>query len=269
MSASANSVSRAVSTIIVMIGLFFSVIAHASPVDFDALDTMRSTSHGSLGMLAWPGVSLKLSKSSNQPIAEILTPSEVRIDESRSFVLDRPQTTSLTRIFTNAQGARVLEHVEIVIDDVAPSLKVTARSSVRLVEVALFQPKAHLAKPVRIYAFKKDGKHVGFVVAATGQAIERSVTEASCAASRAKQCTFGQSTWHDALVDFVVGPEQPVAQARGDVAYETTNEEDAAAVEALTYVVNASFTQTARDLRPVVTVNARTMATVFTGDGEE
>ena len=33
--------------------------------------------------------------------------------------------------------------------------------------------------------------------------------------------------------------------------------------------VTASFTETARDARPVVTVNARTTATVFFGDGED
>ncbi|HEX7666245.1 MAG TPA: hypothetical protein VF407_17085, partial [Polyangiaceae bacterium] len=194
---------------------------------------------------------------------------EIRVDDSASFVLDKPATSSLTRIFTNAQGAPMLEHVEVVIDDVAPTLKVTSRSSVRLVEVALFQPKADRAKPVPIYAYKKDGKHVVFVVGASGQAIERNTTEESCQTSRAKQCTFGQATWHDTLVDFTIGPEQPVAQARGDVSYVPTTEKGAPASEALTYVVNASFTETARDPRPVVSVNARTMQTVFTGDGME
>lgn len=268
MNGSSKDVLHAVSTVIVLIGLFFSTSAHASQVDLDALDTIKTTSRGPLGILAWPGVSLRLSRPFDQPVADILTAGAVRVDDARSFVLDRPQATSLTRIVTSARGAPMLEHVEIVIDDVAPSLRVTARSSVRLVEVALFQA-APFARPVPIYAFKRDAKHIGFVVAATGQAIERNVTEASCKSSRAKQCTFGQPTWHEALVDFVIGPEQSVAQARGEVVYEATSEKNAAAPEALTFVVNASFTQTARDLRPVVTVNARTMATVFTGDGEE
>lgn len=259
--------SHAVSALLCTICLFFSASAHATPIDLSALDTMRTDSHGPFATLKWPGVSLKVTPGYNGvPWGEIKTPKLVRVDGSTSMSLDKPQVSSLTRIFQNEQGALILEHVDLTIDAEHPALQVTSRSSARLVEVARVKDPAERAKSIPVYAYRPDAKHVTFVVAATGQAIEKNENEESCAASATHACVFGNATWQDAMVDVLIGTDRTVAQARGDVSFDDAPKGESNPQR--TYIVNASYTQTARDPAPVVSISTRTMETVFRGDFE-
>ena len=259
--------SHALGALFCTICLFLSASAHATPIDLSALDTMRTESHGPFSTLKWPGVSLKVTPGYNGVTwAEIKTPKLVRVDGSTSMALDKPQTSSLTRIFQNDQGATILEHVDLAIDAEHPVLQVTSRSSVRLVEVTRVKDPSERAKSIPVYAYRPDPKHVTLVVAATGQSIEKNDTEASCTASATHACAFGTATWQDSMVDVLIGVDRTVAQARGDVNFDSAPKGEAN--PARTYIVNASYTQTARDPEPVVSISTRTMETVFRGDFE-
>ncbi|MGH7281354.1 MAG: hypothetical protein ACRELY_07530 [Polyangiaceae bacterium] len=260
-------ISHAFGALFCTICLFFSASAHATPIDLSALDTMRTESHGPFSTLKWPGVSLKVTPGYNGvPYAEIKTPSLARVDGSVSFALDKPQVSSLTRIFQNAEGATILEHVDVTIDSEHPALQVTSHASARLVEVLRVKDPSERSKSIPVYAYRPDAKHVMFVVAATGQSIEKNTEEESCTASPNHACAFGSTNWQDAMVDVLIGVDRTVAQARGDVSFQSAPKGESN--PSRTFIVNASYTQTARDPEPVVSISTRTMDTVFRGDFE-
>lgn len=248
-------------------GVFFAAAsAHATPVDLSSLDTIRTIQQkGPFGTVKWPGVALKVDAGYNGTrYVDITVPKLVRVDGPPSIALDKPQTTGLTRIFQNAEGGMVLEHVDVVIDGETPQLQITSRSTVRLVEVARVQDSNPRAKPIPVYAYRSDAKHVKLVVAASGQSIGKNDSDDSCKASRAHACTFGVANWQDSLVDIELGAGAELEQARGDVVFESAPKGESN--PARTYIVNASFTQAARDPAPLLSISTRTMETVFRGD---
>ncbi|MEO7110803.1 MAG: hypothetical protein ABI183_10225 [Polyangiaceae bacterium] len=247
---------------------FFGGSAHALTVDMSTLDTMHTESHGPFGTLNWSGVSIEITKQfSGGNSAQIQIAPDARLDGGTYLSLQKPETNGISRIVKGKDGALSFEHADLLIDSIIPTLQITAFSSVKLVEVARLDPKVDRGKSVPIYAYRVDAAHVALLVGADGQSIGKrdAESEGSCA-QNGQKCVFDSPVWNDHMVSLTLGKDSQVAQARGDIVFDDAP--NGATNDPLTYIVNASYTQSSRDPAPLLAISLHTMPTIFRGDSD-
>jgi hypothetical protein len=248
--------------------LFFAGSAHALTIDPSTLDTMRD-SKGPFGLLDWKGVSLKLTGGSNgTTTAAIETKPDACLEPGTSVALEGPQKIALSRIVKGKDGDAIYEHVDLSITPENPALQVTSRSTVRLREVARVDAHAERAKTIPVYAYRSDAKHVVVLVESDGMAIgKRDAADPGTCAQNGGKCVIDTPEFQYGKVGIVLGADRRLGQARGDVKFADAPKGETNPPR--TYIINASYTQTARDPEPVIAITMHTIDTVFQGDGDD
>jgi hypothetical protein len=242
--------------------------ARALTIDTTQLDQVHTESSGPFGVLNWSGVSLKLTTGYNgKTTAMIDAQTDVRVDSGSYLSLEAPEKAALSRIVKGKNGEVRYEHVDLSIATENPALQVTSRSSVRLREVARLDTHADRAMTIPIYAYRADAKHVVVLIEADGSLLgKRDAADNGTCAQNGGKCVIDAPDFQYHMVGILLGADRAIGQARGDVQFEQAPKGETNAPR--TYIVNASFTQTARDPEPVVAITMHSIETVFQGDGD-